>query len=305
MGLGSLKVAWQRQTLLLGHEKAEMYSVLLLDNRGMGDSDKPLMRYSTSEMARDVLEVLRHVGFVAPADDTPEAKSRRTVHVVGLSLGGMIAQELACLVPENISSLTLCCTAARVEPVEGTWMDKLRARSNLVLPKPMEEAILGTAQQIFPPEWLAAPDDVHLPRPGTPAVRMPARLGADREGYRSFDNNYQRFVAQEVHKRLDDERFTLKGFALQLIAAGWHVKSPEQLADMADKVGRDRIAVIHGTFDQMITVQHGRRLIELIKPGRGLIVEGMGHAPLLERWEWFTNLLEDIFHESERKDGRE
>src|SRR3569833_3643991 len=99
-----------------------MYSVLLLDNRGMGDSDKPLMRYSTSEMARDVLEVLRHGGFVAPADDTPEAKSRRTVHVVGLSLGGMIAQELACLVFVFFCCLTLCCLAARVEPVVGLWL---------------------------------------------------------------------------------------------------------------------------------------------------------------------------------------
>ncbi len=56
--------------------------------------EKPLMRYSSSEMARDILEVLNHVGWVA-ASGPPS----RDIHVVGLSLGGMIAQELACSDP--------------------------------------------------------------------------------------------------------------------------------------------------------------------------------------------------------------
>jgi len=34
MGLGSFKTAWQRQTLLFGHEKGSTYSVLIVDNRG-------------------------------------------------------------------------------------------------------------------------------------------------------------------------------------------------------------------------------------------------------------------------------
>jgi pimeloyl-ACP methyl ester carboxylesterase len=51
---------------------------------GMGKSDKPLMRYSTSEMAKDVLEILDHLGWTA----------ERELHVSGVSMGGMIAQEL-------------------------------------------------------------------------------------------------------------------------------------------------------------------------------------------------------------------
>ena len=57
MGLGGFKSAWQRQTLHFGHERRDQYSVMLIDNRGMGDSDTPLMRYSTSEMALDIAEV--------------------------------------------------------------------------------------------------------------------------------------------------------------------------------------------------------------------------------------------------------
>ncbi len=292
MGLGSFRNAWQRQTLMLGHEKGSQYSVLLLDNRGMGDSDRPLMRYSSSEMARDAIEVLRHVGFLVDGGG-------RSVHVVGLSLGGMIAQEIACLIPERLSSLSLCCTAAVVEN-SGSWSETVAQRSSLFIPQSVEASVRGTAQRIFSHAWLPLADDVHLPQPGTPGVRMPAHGG----GYRRFDSNYQRFAAQEMHKRLDTQRFTTTGFMLQLVAAAFHRKSPAQLAAMADNVGRERIMVLHGTDDDMISVPHGRKLVDYIRPGTAHIVEGMGHAPLIERWEWYTNTIEGVFRIGEKLDGR-
>jgi len=102
MGLGGLKVGfhlqthkyshvscplqslWQRQTKDFGHTKADEYSVLILDNRGVGESDKPTMRYSTSEMAKDVIEIVDHLGWTA----------ERELNVIGISMGGMIAQEI-------------------------------------------------------------------------------------------------------------------------------------------------------------------------------------------------------------------
>lgn len=84
MGLGGYMKAWQRQTKDFGHTDSDKYSCLVFDNRGMGHSDKPLLRYTTSEMAKDIVELLDHVGW----------KDQRSVHVVGISMGGMIAQEL-------------------------------------------------------------------------------------------------------------------------------------------------------------------------------------------------------------------
>lgn len=84
MGLGTFKTGWQNQTKAFGHDRGSEYSCLILDNRGMGESDKPVMRYSTSEMAKDTMEVIDHVGW----------KSKRQLHVIGVSMGGMIAQEL-------------------------------------------------------------------------------------------------------------------------------------------------------------------------------------------------------------------
>ena len=56
----------------------------MCDNRGTGGSDKPLMRYSTSEMAKDLIELIDHLGWT----------DERHLHVTGVSMGGMIAQEL-------------------------------------------------------------------------------------------------------------------------------------------------------------------------------------------------------------------
>ena len=84
MGLGGMKYAWQRAIKDLAHTQADRYSLLVFDNRGIGESDKPFFRYSTSEMAKDTVEVLDHLGW----------SKKRQLHVVGISMGGMIAQEV-------------------------------------------------------------------------------------------------------------------------------------------------------------------------------------------------------------------
>lgn len=60
----------------------------------MGGSDRPVMRYSTSEMAKDLIELLDHLGWTA----------ERQLHVSGVSMGGMIAEELVSF-PSHIFTL--------------------------------------------------------------------------------------------------------------------------------------------------------------------------------------------------------
>lgn len=121
MGLGSLKTAWQRQTKDFGHTQGDKYSVLLIDNRGIGESDKPFMRYSTSEMAKDVIELVDHLGWT----------EERQLHAVGISMGGMICQELGLLIPNRIASLSLVSTAAAIKNTVG-FVENLRNRINLL-----------------------------------------------------------------------------------------------------------------------------------------------------------------------------
>lgn len=82
MGLGSFISTWQRQTKDFGHgqstnrDQSEKYSCLVFDNRGMGQSDKPTLRYSTTEMALDSVELIDQIGW----------KSRRQLHIIGASV---------------------------------------------------------------------------------------------------------------------------------------------------------------------------------------------------------------------------
>jgi 3-oxoadipate enol-lactonase len=92
-GLGYGRWSWE--PLVPG--LAERYRVLWFDNRGIGDSDKPDGPYTARLMAEDARQVLDEAGV-------------ERAHVLGASLGGMIAQELAAGTPERVDKLVLCCT---------------------------------------------------------------------------------------------------------------------------------------------------------------------------------------------------
>lgn len=93
MGLAADSQAWMFQI----PDFAKEYRVIAFDNRGVGRSSKPAGPYSIHEMADetagllDVLEIDR-------------------AHVVGVSMGGMIAQELVLRHPQRVRALVLACT---------------------------------------------------------------------------------------------------------------------------------------------------------------------------------------------------
>jgi 3-oxoadipate enol-lactonase len=92
-GLGYARWSWDPIVPSL----AERYRVIWFDNRGIGESDKPPGPYTARMMADDALQVMDEAGF-------------EHAHVLGASLGGMIAQELAVAEPGRVDRLVLCCT---------------------------------------------------------------------------------------------------------------------------------------------------------------------------------------------------
>lgn len=78
---------------------ATSFRVLTFDQRGSGLSEKPDMDYSIAMLADDTAALMDHLGL-SPA------------HVIGVSMGGMIAQELALRHPRKVRALVLGCTTA-------------------------------------------------------------------------------------------------------------------------------------------------------------------------------------------------
>lgn len=104
--LGSDRSMWDPQVSTL----AASYNMLAVDVRGHGESPVPTGSYTVSALAGDVLELLDRLGLEA-------------VHVVGLSLGGAIAQHLAESAPHRVRTLTLLCTAAKFGEPAG-WLER-------------------------------------------------------------------------------------------------------------------------------------------------------------------------------------
>ena len=94
MGLSFTHEMWGRVLPAM----QQHYRCIFFDNRGMGRSSVPRGPYSIRLLASDAAAVLHAAGV-------------RAAHVIGASMGGMIAQELALRHPERVLSLVLGCTS--------------------------------------------------------------------------------------------------------------------------------------------------------------------------------------------------
>ena len=141
MGFGMPGDAWMVSLPFL-----QGYRAIYFDNRGTGRSEAPEGPYTIAQMADDAAGILNHLRI-------------DRAHVYGISMGGMIAQELALRYPRKVRSLVLGCTtcggehstlgepeviATLFEAIQGmagtdpqTWVDR-------------------TLPIMFPREWLAA-----------------------------------------------------------------------------------------------------------------------------------------------------
>ncbi len=95
MGIGANATSWEMQIPDFSRE----YRVIAFDNRGAGRSDKPQSPYTMPQMADDAVGLLDHLGI-------------GSAHVFGMSMGGMIAQELTLRYPQRVRALVLGGTMA-------------------------------------------------------------------------------------------------------------------------------------------------------------------------------------------------
>ncbi len=113
-GLGSSAEDWELQMPAF----AQRYRVIVPDARGHGRTDKPPGPYSVPQMAADARGLLDVLGVAS-------------AHIVGLSMGGMIAFQMAVDGPERVRSLVIVNSGPALVP--RTFNEWLRVRQRLLL----------------------------------------------------------------------------------------------------------------------------------------------------------------------------
>lgn len=91
------------------------FQVLRVDTRGHGGSSATPDDYTIDELAQDVLSLLDALAF------------KKDVHMIGLSMGGMIGQVIAADHPERLKSLMACCTASKFQGDLELMQGRLKA----------------------------------------------------------------------------------------------------------------------------------------------------------------------------------
>jgi 3-oxoadipate enol-lactonase len=154
MGLGYSADMWWR----LLPELTPRCRTIRFDNRGVGRTGVPAGPYSIGTMAADALAVL-------------DAAGETSAHVLGVSMGGFIAQELVLSAPERVRSLILGCTTTGGDehvPAEQAAMEMAAARATMSPEDAAEVSIpfvyaKGTPRSVIDEDFA-----VRLARPTSP-----------------------------------------------------------------------------------------------------------------------------------------
>lgn len=143
-GVGVCGSGWRPQVRELGAR----FSCLSFDNRGMGASQPPGQPISVAQMAGDVRALMDHLRW-------------DSAHVVGHSLGGPIALDLALGRPQRVRSLSLLCTISRGADATRMSLQMLSIglRSRIGSRRARRRAFM---EIVMPPGWMSVADADHV-----------------------------------------------------------------------------------------------------------------------------------------------
>lgn len=232
MGFGLTGEAWAPQVEDLSAD----HRCIVFDNRGVGRSEGSAAGWSVQDMADDSLRVL-------------EARGWERAHLVGVSMGGMIARELARAEPHRWASLTLIASHAggwrNMMPSPRALADFSRAQVSST-----EVRVAALERLLFPDEWLAQIDRDDLFR------RLRGRAGRGGRARRSIAASQFQAVVR-YGRRAESGALSMPTLII--------------------KPARDVLVPPHNS-DLLAERIHGSRLVTLEEAGHGAT---LSHAELV------------------------
>jgi len=264
MGLGAQMIHWDddfcRQLAARG------FRVIRFDNRDIGKSGKmtggkrlsalELLKlrflkipvaapYKLRDMAEDVIGLMDVLGI-------------KSAHVVGVSMGGMIAQEIAISFPQRLRSLTSIMSTTGDPKVPGPTRE---AAAVLMAPPP------ATKEEYF--------------------VRFAQTWKVLRVGSFPQDEAFDRTRAERTYER----GLNPAGVGRQLRAI---LASGSRKARLASVTAPT--LVIHGTVDPLVRPEGGKDTAASIRGAKLLMIEGMGHALPIPTWPQIIDAIDKHAH---------
>ena len=252
MGIGAQRIFWSDAMCLAFVEAG--FHVVRFDNRDVGESSKlddagvpraervmlqrfllnsiPAAPYTLSDMATDVANLIPALGW-------------ERAHVVGVSLGGMVAQHLAAEHPARVLSMTSVMST----PGGRRYLPEPRALAALFMPAPRSAQAAG--EQV---------------------AKMFGVLGGD---VFPRDPADLRTIGEAAYHRGTSPRGFLRQFAAIMA-------TPDRRPAL--RTTRVPTLVIHGTRDPMFPLRAGRDLASMMPDATWLPLSGMGHDMPQQLW---------------------
>jgi pimeloyl-ACP methyl ester carboxylesterase len=269
MGLGAQMIHWDDD--FCGQLAGRGFRVIRFDNRDIGQSGKltggkrltPLellklrflkipvaAPYKLSDMAQDVIGLM-------------DALKIKSAHLVGASMGGMIAQEIAITFPERVRSLTSIMSTT----------------GNPKVPQPTREA---AAMLMAPP---VTTKDEYLERFAQTWKIL--RVGS--------------FPEDEARDRSRAERTFERG--LNPAGVGRQLRAILASGSRKERLGSVKAPtlVIHGTVDPLVRPEGGKDTAASIPGAKLLMIEGMGHALPIPMWPQIIDAIDEHAHAAAAK----
>ncbi|KAG2199157.1 hypothetical protein INT47_009896 [Mucor saturninus] len=217
------------------------------------------IRKLTSQMAADTLDLLDHFGW------------NDKVHLVGISMGGMISLELIYAEPTRFQSVALTSTTSKRNV--PTWMAVSTLSKIILIYRDPKDQLNAAIDLLYPVEWLT-----QKPLSATSPHATNRELAIS-----GFINHTSR-----------SRRQTPQGNIGQLLACLTHYVSDARLLKI--KESGIPILIVTGTFDHLVRSEYSYHMKKVLGDGaRFELFAGSGHAIPEEQPDRYNSLLIDHF----------